>query len=72
MDASKIPEEIKKELQDKDEKVAATQQAKGGPGAGQNIPKCLQCLWQACLALGLHRGHAHTFNMQMFVAHLRE
>ena len=32
MDAKKIPEEIVKELQDKDEKVAATQQAKGGPG----------------------------------------
>ena len=31
-DAKKIPEEIIKELQDKDEKVAATQQAKGGPG----------------------------------------
>lgn len=46
VDAKKIPEEIIKELQDKDEKVAATQQAKGGPGAGQTIPKCLQCLWK--------------------------
>lgn len=35
VDAKKIPEEIIKELQDKDEKVAATQQAKGGPG-GKN------------------------------------
>ena len=49
VDAKKTPEEIIKELQDKDEKVAATQQAKGGPGAGQNNssrPKVLQCLWK--------------------------
>jgi len=35
VDAKKVPDEIIKELQDKDEKVAATAQAKGGPG-GKN------------------------------------